>query len=143
MNVTCCCSPGVSLPRQDAFSIRVRHSERQSSSGEAQLKPAGLPGDTVAVTCQVTDYHWQGPEMRDPQQAPRYAVLITNHSSLPMKGRSAVCSALALISQPAAVAFLLTTELGVAHVSWKHGQHGNTGMKRDLIAMTIYSLRLE
>ena len=49
--------------------------------------------------------------------------------------RTAICSATALVSSPAAVAFLLTQELGVAHVSWTHTE--------GVLPPTSYTLRLE
>ena len=49
--------------------------------------------------------------------------------------RTTTCTALELASQPAAVAFLLTQELGVAYVSWE--QSGG------LLPTTTYTLRIE
>jgi len=49
--------------------------------------------------------------------------------------RTATSNSLELVSSPAAVAFLLTQELGVAHVSWKQSE--------GLLPMTSYTLRLE
>ena len=106
------------------------------------LKPAGLPGETMLV--RVTKASW--PDSLDTRQAELLAgrvevcpATMVKQSGLgpSVKVRSAVCSAPALITQPAAVAFLLTNELGVAHVSWKHDTKF-----RPICAIT-YSLRLE
>ena len=89
---------------------------------------------------------------RQPEQQPTLEALIICKGSKPASSlqlpyemvtgalsspqRSTTCSSLALITQPWAVAFLLTHEMGVAHVGWKQSE-GLGGPK------TSYSLRLE
>ncbi len=48
--------------------------------------------------------------------------------------RRTTCNVSALVEEPAAVAFLLTHELGIAHVTWKHSMYP--------AGRTIYTLRL-
>ncbi len=67
--------------------------------------------------------------------APPFVPFAIAKGSTWLAARTATSKSLELVSSPEAVAFLLTQELGVAHVSWKQSE--------GLLPMTSYTLRLE